>query len=304
VRARIFLTLFLLTLSACKHDNKPAGSLRVDPSLEALVPPDSVFLAGANVDAIRDTVVYQKLLSRVPLPQLDAFTKQTGLDPRKDLSQILSCSNGKRSMFMARGVFKIADLEKRLEAQGAARSSYKGKNLFGSGDTAIFFLDSSTAVAGPIAELQAIVDRGGHSAGPLPAAMADMVRSIPSSNQIWAVLSGGGEGLNLAVPDNSNLANVMQVLKSIDSATLGMDLRNGFDLLVNVSCKTDRDAKFVHDMVKGVVGLGRLNTPDNRPELLKLYDAISVQQQQSSAQITAKIPTDLADKFLDLWLKR
>jgi hypothetical protein len=57
-------------------------------------------------------------------------------------------------------------------------------------------------------------------------------------------------------------------------------------------------------MVKGVVGLGRLNTPDNRPELLKLYDAIDVQQQQSRAQITAKIPTDLADKFLDLWLKR
>ena len=45
-------------------------------------------------------------------------------------------------------------------------------------------------------------------------------------------------------------------------------------------------------------------TPDNHPELLQLYDAIQVAQQQNHAQVTAQIPADLADRFLDLWLKR
>jgi hypothetical protein len=57
-------------------------------------------------------------------------------------------------------------------------------------------------------------------------------------------------------------------------------------------------------MVKGVVGFGRLNTPDNHPEFLKLYDGIQVTQQQTRANVAADIPQDLADKFLDLWLKR
>ena len=74
------IVITLLMLAACS--SKKSGELRIDPALEALVPADAVFMAGGNVDAIRSTPVYQKLLSRVPLPQLDEFTRQTGLDPR------------------------------------------------------------------------------------------------------------------------------------------------------------------------------------------------------------------------------
>lgn len=291
----------LLALAGCQA-KKPA-SVRIDPALEALVPSDTVFVAGGNVDAVKETPVYQKLLSRVPLPQLDEFTRQTGLDPRKDLSQILSCSNGKRGILMARGTYHVADLESRLEGRGARKSSYRNHNLFTSGPIAFVFLNSSTAVVGPDAELRAMIDRGG-SGGGLPPALRELMGTIPADDQIWAALSGGLQNLNLSVPPDSNLGNVMNALKTIDTATLGMDLRNGFDLNAEVACKTERDAKFVHDMVKGVVGFGRLNTPDSHPELLQLYDAIKVSQQQNHTSVTAQIPTDLADRFLDLWLKR
>lgn len=296
------LTLLCLALAGCQA--KKSGSLRIDPALEALAPSDTVFAAGANVDAIRDTPVYQKLLSRVPLPQLDEFTRQTGLDPRKDLSEVLSCSNGKYGLLMARGKFNTADLEKRLEARGAAPFAYKNYRLFGNQQAAIFFLNASTALAGPAVELRAIIDQGSRSGRGLPPTLRDLVRTIPANDQIWAALTGGLQGLNLGVPRNSNLENIMNALKSIDTATLGMDLSKGFDLTAEVTCKTERDAKFVHDMVKGIVGFGRLNTPDNHQELLQLYDAIKVTQQQTHTHVTADIPTDLADRFLDLWLKR
>jgi hypothetical protein len=90
----------------------------------------------------------------------------------------------------------------------------------------------------------------------------------------------------------------------VETATLGLNLSKGIDAVAAVNCKTDRDAKFVHDLVRGLVGFGRLNTPDNKPEMLKLYDAIQVTQQQQQTKVTADVPQELADKFLDLWLKK
>ncbi len=289
-----------LALAGCQA--RKSESLHIDPALESLVPADTVFVVGANVEAIRDTPVYQKLLSRMPLPQLDEFTRRTGLDPRKDLSHVLTCSNGKTGLLLARGKFKAQEVEARLQANGAKPFPYKKYSLFGDERAAIFFWDASTALAGPAAELRSVIDRTG--ARGLPPALRDLLRSLPSGDQIYAALSGGLEGLNLSIPQDSNLGNIANVLRAIDSATLGMDLRSGIAVTAEVTSKTERDAKFVHDMVKGVIGLGRLNTPDSHPELLKLYDAIKVQQQQTHAKVTADIPSDLADRFLDLWLKR
>ncbi len=298
---RYLLTAALcLALAGCQ--TKKPGLLHIDPALESLVPADTIFVVGANLDAIRGTTVYQKLLSRAPLPQLDDFARQTGLDPRKDLSQILSCSNGKHGLLMARGKFNRADLEARLERQGAKPISYKNHRLFGTENQAITFLNDSTAVAGQTGELRAILD--GHTTAGLPPALRDLLRTLPQSDQIYAALNGSLAGLNLAAPENSNLANIMQALRSVNSATLGMDLSSGLQLVAAVNCNTERDAKFVHDMLKGVIGLGRLNTPDNQPEMLKLYDAIQVTQQQTHAEVQASISQGQADKFLDLWLKR
>jgi hypothetical protein len=57
-------------------------------------------------------------------------------------------------------------------------------------------------------------------------------------------------------------------------------------------------------MVRGLVGFGRLNAPDNQPELLKLYDAIQVTQQQTLTVVKADITADQTDRFLDLLQKR
>src|ERR1700738_4655423 len=91
-------------------------------------------------------------------PQFDDFVRKTGLDPRKDLWQILSTSNGKTGLFMARGKFADGELEPNLEKNGLARFGYKGYNLFGDQQRAVMFISSSTAVAGPTSELKTLVD--------------------------------------------------------------------------------------------------------------------------------------------------
>jgi hypothetical protein len=276
----------------------------LDPVLENLVPSDTVFIVGANVDAIKNTPVYQKLLSRADLPQLNEFAKQTGLDPRKDLSQVISVSNGKTGLFMARGKFNAAQLEPRLEAQGATRFTYKGYKLFGNERGAVFFVNPSTAIAGPTARVRQLIDEHDLPGHGVPAALREQIRQLPATDQIWAALSGGLRALDLSILEDSNLGNVLRVFQGIEAARLGIDLRNGIDLQAEALCRSERDAKRVRDAVKGVVGLGRLSTPDNRPELLRLYDGIQADQNGSRAEVTARIAPDLVDGFLNLWLTK
>jgi hypothetical protein len=292
-------------LQACRQPaTGKIGSITIDPTLESLVPPDTVFIMGADVDAIRNTAVYQKHIGIIELPRLNEFTRRTGIDPRKDISQVLSVADGKSGVLLVRGRFNIQDVESRLEHEGAHRTPYKNVALFGDERTAVLFLDPNTAAAGPTPALKAIVDDREKPRHGLPEALAARVRTVPAGSQIWAAFIGGVQGLNVAVPPNSNLAAAVQVLRGLDNAMLAIDLRNGFDLHGDAQCKTDADAKRLHDALKGIIGFGRLSTPDSKPELLKLYDAIQVEQAGDKVTIAAHLPPDMVDNFLDLWLKR
>jgi hypothetical protein len=300
--ARDPLIAFLLCLSLTSCLPKQSASLHITPTLETLVPADTVVVLGVNLATIRDTTIYQKLITRVPLPQLDSFTQQTGLDPRKDLSEILLCSNGKNALLLVRGKFRLDDLQARFKSNGVTPAQYKNHALFGNGQGAITFLDNSTAAAGSIAEVHALIDQP--TGRGLPAPLRDLLRTLPAGDQVYAALTGGVENLNLPLPREGNMGNTLQALRSVDSAMIGMNLTNGMDAIAVVNCNTERDAKFIHDLVRGLVGFGRLNTPDNQPDLLKLYDAIQVTQQQAQTKATANVPQQLADKFMDLWFKK
>ena len=286
-----------LALGGCRY-SKP-GSVLVDPELAALVPPDTTFALGADLDAIRGTHLFQKYLREFPLPQLDEFARKTGVDPRKDLKQILSCSNGKTALFLARGKF---DSGNRVQIEGLNRSTYKGRTMFGNEQSGVLFWNSTTAIGGRTSDLRALADSGARSGG-LPAALRDKVASVGPNSQVWAAFIGGLQNVNLGVSEQSTVGQVLHILRGIDNGTLGINLSNGFDLHILVECHTLNDAKHVHDAVRGVIGLGRLNTPDNQPEMLKLFDAIQVKQDQTKVEVTAQIASDLEDKFLDLWLK-
>jgi len=306
VRGAAAVALLTLALAGCLP--KKSASLHVSPELEALVPADTVVVLGFNLAALGDTAIFQKLSSRIPLPQLDEFEKQTGLDPRKDLSEFLVCSNGKNALLLARGKFRTADLEARFKSKGVAPENYKGHALFGDQRAAVTFLSDSTAAGGATAQLQALIDQtsAGHAAGRggLPAELRDLLRTLPAGDQVYAALTGGVQNLNLPLSREGNMGNILDALKSVESATLGMNLSKGIDAVAVVNCKTAGDAKFIHDLMRGLVGFGRLNTPDNKPEMLKLYDSIQVTQQETQTKVTADVPQELTDHFLDIWLKK
>src|SRR5579862_8331492 len=205
MRRAVALTALVLTSCA----TKPVPGVKVDPSLAMLVPADTVLLAGVRIEALQKTKVYQKYLATRSLPFIDDFAKQTGVDPRKTLWEIIFVSNGNRSVVLGRGKFSNEE-EPRLESDGGRRFGYKGFNFVGDDRTAVVLINSSTAAAGETDALKALIDQRENSHGP-PPSLAALMRDIPPDSQLWAAYVGG----KIVLPLQGNLANANKLLGSI-----------------------------------------------------------------------------------------
>jgi hypothetical protein len=295
---RRFVPLVLLALAACSL--KPGPGARVDPSLSTLVPADTVLMVGTRLEALRATPVYQKYLTKRTFPQIQDFAQRTGLDPQKDLWELLFVSNGKQGVLLGRGKF-ANEMEPKLEKEGAQRFGYKGFNLIGNERAAVLFINSSTAAVSDTDSLKAFLDQRQKSNGP-PPALAAAMKEIPAESQFWAVYAGGS--IQLPFDNRSPLSNLNRLLASIDRATLNFDLRNGVNGTAVGVCKSDQDAQQVHDALRALVGLARLNTPSTQPELLQAYDAIRVTIEGHTVRLHLDIPQTAVEKFLDTWMGR
>jgi hypothetical protein len=296
----VLLAAALLFSTACQTQRRTTVGPRIDPGLAALVPPGTSILVGADLDALRKTSTYERHFSNVRLPRIDDFARETGLDPRKDISQTLFCSNGRdNGVLMVRGKFSPRDLEQKLEEKGAARTRYKNFDVWGDDRGAVVFLNDHTALLGNPTALRAVVDARGRASG-VPKNLEPLLASLPGEAQFWAVFNG--TPALLPVPDESNLSNLNHLARSVETGAVSGDLRSGLSLRAHGACATDQDATQIRNTLKGLIGLGRLSTPENRPDLLKVYDAIDVQQQGRRVDVTAEVPQDIVDRFVNTFV--
>src|SRR5262249_10550053 len=154
-----------------------------------LIPPDTTMLLLVNIDALKKTSMYQKYLAQRSWPQLDDLAKFTGVDPRKDLWQVLLLSDGKHSVMLARGDFQ-SDMESHLEKNGAHITMYKAYHLIGDEQASVVFFNTSAAAVGSVDSLKALLDSRGKANGPTSAIAAQM-KQVPADSQIWGAYVGG-----------------------------------------------------------------------------------------------------------------
>ena len=299
MRSGVLVLVAGLALSSCQ--TVLHRSVHIDPALEALIPPDTVYLFGANLEELKQTSIYQQL-ARIAVPELDRFVQDTGVDPRKDLQEVLACSNGNGIVTMVRGSFNAHDLEAKMASRGAPTISWKGHTLYGTGNTALTFVGPSTVAAGSTPILESMIVNTSHG---VPTALRPLVDGVPERDQMWAVSAGGLPGPKMDSNGSpSRLGDVMGMLRGIQSAVVGADFSKGLNLTARLACQTENDAKHVHDALRGAIGMARLSTPDNQPELLKVYDAIQVIQGNSRVDVSADLGADQVDRLLSLWLNK
>ena len=291
-----FLSLLigLVTLAGCSRPAQPT-SVYVDPALLRLVSPDAKILVGANLESLRKSPVYQEHFASDFAAQLDSFSRQTGLDPRKDIWEVLASSDGKSTMIMARGKFSVAELEPQIDKQGAQKTKYKGYTLYGDDRSAGVFMNSSTAIAGDAASVRAMLDRRDQAAAP-PAALVKLAGDIPRGSQVWAVFQGNF--IRLPFEEGSNLGNVNRILAGLDSGLVYSSMLNGIDFAATGNGIDSESTQSINDALRALLGLLRLNTRNDQKELLEIYDAIDIKQSGRTVKMTAHIKQDLVDQLL------
>jgi len=285
----------LLVVSVSCARKTPVGP-KIDPALATLIPADTTLLVGTRLEALERTPVYQKYLADRKFPQVEEFARQTGLDPKKDLWELLFVSDGQHHVLLGRGKF-ANEMEPRLEKEGAKRFGYKGYNLIGDEKAAVVFFSASTAAMGATESLRFLLDQRGASKGP-PAALAALMTDIPADAQFWGVYGGGP----IDLPFTGNLANVTKLVSSIQAGSIYFDLRTGLNGIASGECSTVQSAEDVQGALKALIGLGRLNTPASQPELQKAYDGLRVTLQDQRVRLYIDVPEDVVDQFLALWM--
>jgi hypothetical protein len=286
-------SLALLSLLIMGCSPAQMGGARVDPALAALVPADTIVLAGIRMSELRSTPLYTKMIAEKRLSELDDFAKRTNFDPRKDVNELLVASNGTDNVVLARGNFKIQ------APAGTRKSVYKGATLYGQGDGAYAILDATTAVAGVESAVRKAIDQK-QSGQRGAAGLIDRARGLSGPGQIWVVANGWGALPDRLSRDGGNLSNLSRFFRGVEKATATVDLRSGLVAKAQGECRTEQDAKTLGDAARGVVGLGRLTVPENKPEMLKLFDGIKVDQKDRFIDVDVNVPADLLDGLLQM----
>jgi hypothetical protein len=289
------LLAIVLALAGCQRER---ASVAVDAGLLTLVPEDTVLMGALRVKSARQTAPWKSLMESPEINKaLNDLARQTSFDVRSHLWELLWSSNGKKLLFYARGEFAPMGLEPKLEREGARRMNYKGSMLIGDDDSAVWFVNSSTAVFGPTPAIHDLIDSRDHRPGGPSPHLREQLDRIPPAAHLWFVaepqalspFNAGGSGPGLA-----NLAqNLSKLLQNVQSTILYADFADGVHYQLSAVCTDEKSARQVHDSLRGLIGIARFSVQPNQKEILiPVLDSMLVEQKNVETQLKGSLTTE------------
>jgi hypothetical protein len=290
VSTKAALAVLAVACVSCGH--LPTRNARIDPALAKLIPPDTTMLLDAHLDRLRQTPVYRKYAARItPKQEIE------GLRP-DDVAEVLICSDGKNTIAFSR--FSNSGVAARLRSSGRNATRYNGIDIYGDPVAGFALLDSDIGAAGPVPALKAAIDLAKRGGGGLPSTLETVLENNAAQDQIQGAMIGPLPGLGGIAADNPNFGNLVRLARSIDSASLGVQMAADVNLHVRADCKSEDEARQVHDTVRGFIALARMTAPASRPELVKVYDALTVTREKNLVRITAAFAEQDLDAVIGL----
>ncbi|HEY3440566.1 MAG TPA: hypothetical protein VGK29_07440 [Paludibaculum sp.] len=287
----------LLVLPACQR--LLPTQARVDAAIAPLIPGDSVVLAGLRLDRLKDTPFYQKYVIGRRIPALDDFKAKTGIDPTKDIWELVYAASPGRTLLFIRGKFGGEfGLEPNFALPGLQRMSHKGYYILYKGDDGVLFLNSGVAVAGKITDLQAVVDNRDKNAETPPVELLNLVKTLPADHA-WLVSRQAGV-MAQKLPDEGNAGNFARLAKTLGRTTLHAELASSIRLEAEGEYPNPELARQVQDTIRAGIGILRLRTPDSEAAMLKVYDGIRVEARENHIQVKIDAPFDFIDALMKM----
>lgn len=282
--------------SGCGRGGKNA---RIDAAIAPLIPSDSVVLAGLRLDRLKDTPFFKKYVEGHKIKALEDFHAKTGLDPTKDIWELVYAGNQKRSMVFIRGKFGGQfGFEPDFRIPGVERTSYKSYYILSQGEAGVMFISSGVAVAGRVTDLKSIVDNRDKPGEAPPQELIEMVTELPLDH-FWLVSQRGG-AMVPDVPVTGNMANFARLATSLGAVKVHADLSSGVNLQGLAEYPDANLSKQVAEAIRAGIGILRLQTPDTEKDLMRVYDGIRVNASDKQVLISVVTPFEVIDQVANM----
>ena len=214
---------------------------------------------------------------------------------------------GQRAVFcFARGTFHVN--EGLLTKEGATSTRHGEYTIWGqehvrgeANASGFCILDATLAVASEIPAVESSLDEwksGSHTAA--KALLAKMGPGAAEQTPIWGVSTGAANFLADNIPMTTGGVDFSKIFRGLDGMWFEADVAHGLRAEVHGTTARDEDAVNLRDAVRGLVGMGRLSVPNNQPEMLRLWDGVTVEQMGRSIAIHVDIAQDLIDRLVEM----
>jgi hypothetical protein len=299
------------------------GALLLDPARAAVgplpaaalaLPADVRFVVGVDVHRLVASPLWQRFGGpRGERQELfREIADKTGLDPEKDVDQIVFAgrgADGPRSggVVMVFARFDQGQLARTIEAEkGVTWNKVGGRTLYlfredkpGSG--ALGFLDDDVLVLGSRAEVEAVLTNATQRGGGLRgnAALTRLLERVKPGSVFWMV---GDQSLlsklpsSIAAPGAEAGSGASLTLPSLESLTVTGDLDPLLAIELAGEAADEAAARNLADVVRGFVALAQLQA-GQKPELRELASAVSVTTDQTRVLVSARLPYTLLDSL-------
>ena len=141
--------LWLATIAIASCSGPSPNGIVVPREFTPFISADASMILGADLESLRSSPLYAKYKGELNFPVLDQFTREFGVDPRRDLNQLLYVAEEKKQYLLARGVFRVPELEEKLRKKGLKRNAYKGFALWGDAQNSLALRKGSVALWAP-----------------------------------------------------------------------------------------------------------------------------------------------------------
>ena len=291
---RLAILTFIAAVSAFAQPH-------IDNVLIRMVPPGTTALAGGPIQALLATPLYHRLIHPQASAMFDKFTAETGFDPRHDVREILFATMPQGSVLLARGKFNV-----KQPFPQATLIRHGVYNIWTSGPNGLCILDGTLAAAGQLPAIRAALDewkQKGRNKSAQP--LLNRLKSADSTAQIWGVSESVSSLLSGArLPGAASGLDLSGLFRSLSDTWFQANLATGLKFEVHGTTAAVKDALALRDAAKGAVGFGRLSVPEDKPDLLPVFDSITVEQQDRNLAIRIDLPQKSIEPLLALLAPR
>jgi hypothetical protein len=284
-----------------------ALSASTGPTELAYVPADAAVVAYADVRAIMDSELRQRLKAALPMPEKgqEEFRAHTGIDIEHDIDYLIAAmatpigtdSSQKSGLIVARGRFDVVKLEGLAREHGGTVEDYKGKRMVTSVPEAmqhpamtIAFLEPGLVAVGESTAVKHAIDAQ-MSATSITSnnEMMELVSDIERTNNAWAV-----GRLDVLTSHAQLPEQVASQVGSVKWFAAAAHVNGGLSGMVRAEARDDQAAENLRDVVRGVLALGRLQAQSD-PKFNAVVQSLELSGTGKTVSLSFSVPAELID---------